>query len=160
MKQKKISSSQFIAKLLPKLVKSTFEKKGFAQAEILLEWNKIVGQEMSQKCTPEKLIFPKGKKTEGMLYLNVQISSGLLIEYGAPLIIDKINSYFGYQAVTRLKLKQVLFNNDSIPYFSEKELKNISLTPEELHQLNQISSDELKEALKSYLIHYKQVSLR
>lgn len=159
MKQTRISSAQFIAKLLPKLVKSTFEKKGFVQAEILLEWSKIVGQEMSQKCTPEKLIFPKGNKTEGTLYLNVQISSGLLIEYGTPLIIDKINSYFGYQAVTRLKIKQVLYNNDPMPYLREKVFKNNPLTSEELNQLDQISSDELKEALKSYLINYKQVSL-
>ena len=159
MKQARIPSAQFIAKLLPKLVKSSFEKKGFVQAEILLEWGKIVGQEMSQKCIPEKLVFPKGKKVEGTLYLNVEISSGLLIEYGAPLIIDKINSYFGYQAVARLKLKQVLYNDGAIPYLKQKILKDVSLTTEELNHLNQIPSHELREALKSYLIQYKSSSL-
>ncbi|MBN9343259.1 MAG: hypothetical protein BGO76_03555 [Caedibacter sp. 38-128] len=156
MKQARIPSAQFIAKLLPKLVKSSFEKKGFVQAEILLEWGKIVGQEMSQKCIPEKLVFPKGKKVEGTLYLNVEISSGLLIEYGAPLIIDKINSYFGYQAVARLKLKQVLYKKDSGPVLSKEVFKDISLTPEELNYLDQIPIDELREALKSYLMQYKR----
>ncbi|AIL12800.1 hypothetical protein IM40_03515 [Candidatus Paracaedimonas acanthamoebae] len=156
MKQARIPSVQFIAKLLPKLVKASFEKKGFIQAKILLEWGKIVGQEMSEKCIPEKLVFPKEKKIDGTLYLNVEISAGLLIEYGAPLIIDKINSYFGYQAVTRLKLKQVLYKKDSVPFLSKEVLKDTSLTPEELNHLNQIPSHELREALKSYLIQYKK----
>src|SRR5690606_29462421 len=118
-----------------------------------------IGPEMSQKCIPERLVFPQGKKTEGTLYLNVKIASGLLIEYGAPLIIDKINSYFGYQAVTRLKLKQVLYEKEPRPFLSQEILKDISLTPEELNHLNQIPSHELKEALKSYLIYYKKASL-
>lgn len=155
MKQTRVPSFQLIAKLLPKLVKTTFEKKGFIQAEILLEWGKIVGQEMSQKCIPEKLVFPKEKKTEGTLYLNVQISSGLLIEYGAPLIIDKINSYFGYQAVTRLKIKQVLYKKEGVPPLKKEVIKDASLTPEELNQLDQIPLQELRKALESYLIHYK-----
>ncbi len=155
MKQTRVPSFQLISKLLPKLVKATFEKKGFIQAEILLEWDKIVGQEMSQKCTPEKLVFSKGKKTEGILYLNVHISSGLLIEYGSPLIIDKINSYFGYQAVNRLKIKQVLYREDVIPSSKKEAFKDVSLTVEELNYLNQIPMQELREALKNYLIHYK-----
>lgn len=158
MKQIRISSSQFIAKLLPKLVKPTFEKKGFVQAEILLEWGKIVGPEMSEKCSPEKLVFPQGKKTEGVLHLNVQISSGLLIEYGAPLIIDKINSYFGYQAVTQLKIKQVLYKLESKSLLEKKMFKDVSLTSEELNYLEEIPFDDLREALKSYLICYKKAS--
>ncbi len=156
MRQIRPSSAQFIAKLLPKLVKTTFEKKGFIQAAILLEWPQIVGSEMSEKCIPEKLVFPRGKKGEGVLHLNVQVSSGLLIEYGAPLIIDKINSYFGYQAVTRLKIKQVLYKKEVLPSLSLKNLNDIILSNEELNQLNQIPSHELKEALKSYLIQYKK----
>ncbi|OJX14170.1 MAG: hypothetical protein BGO77_04290 [Caedibacter sp. 37-49] len=156
MKQTKLSSAQFIAKLLPKIVKTTFEKKGFVQAAILLEWPQIIGPEMSEKCIPEKLVFSRGKKGEGTLHLNVQVSSGLLIEYGAPLIIDKINSYFGYQAVTRIKIKQVLYKKEVLPSLNHKSLKNITLTEEELNHLNQIPSHELKEALKSYLIQYKK----
>src|SRR5690606_19447798 len=123
MKQIRPPSAQFIAKLLPRLVKSAFQQKGFVQAAIILEWSQIIGPEMSQKCIPERLVFPQGKKTEGTLYLNVKIASGLLIEYGAPLIIDKINSYFGYQAVTRLKLKQVLYEKEPRPFLSQEILK-------------------------------------
>jgi hypothetical protein len=159
MKQMRPPSAQFIAKLLPRLVKSAFQKKGFVQTAMILEWSLIVGPEMSQKCIPEKLVFPQGKKTEGTLYLNVQVSSGLLIEYGAPLIIDKINSYFGYQAVTRLKLKQVLYKKEPIPLLKQDILKDASWTPEELSYLDQIPSHELREAMKSYLIYYKKASL-
>lgn len=80
-------------------------KKGFIQADILAHWEDILGKALSQGVFPVSVAFNKG----GQAVLNVKAVSGAYaVEFTArtPEILQRINSYFGYPAVTDIRMTQ------------------------------------------------------
>ena len=84
-------------------------KRGLAAAGVLADWHKIVGPFLAGATAPEKLTpgraFPDGGRDAGVLHLRVG-SPALAPEIAhlAPQIIEKVNGYFGYRAVSRLHI--------------------------------------------------------
>jgi hypothetical protein len=56
--------------------------------------------------SPEKLSFPRGERRDGTLHLRVAPGLGLEVQHREPVLIERINAFFGYRAVARLALKQ------------------------------------------------------
>jgi len=87
-----------------------FRRYGFARREIISRWSDIVGSVLAECSLPERLSPPRetpdGESRGGTLYVRVQGSFAAEIQHLEPLIIDRINSYYGYRAVDRLKLRQ------------------------------------------------------
>ena len=82
-------------------------KHGFIEVDILQHWTTIVGDELGQYCIPQKIDFPKDKREEGTLHLLVFSGAfALEIAHKRPIILEKINTYFGYKAVSRIKIIQ------------------------------------------------------
>ncbi len=81
-------------------------KRGFASAQLIAEWASIVGAELADKITPDRLAFPRGERRDGTL--RVRVAPGLApeIQHRSPLILERINAFFGYRAVSRLALVQ------------------------------------------------------
>ena len=55
---------------------------------------------------PESIRFPPGEKSEGILQLVVVPAHAPLIQHVIPEIIERVNRFFGYNAVSRIKLRQ------------------------------------------------------
>ncbi len=82
-------------------------KKGFIEIDIIANWDKIVGTELAQYSFPQKIDFKKGEKNNGILHLSVPSGAfALEIQHREKHIIDKINTYFGYNAVSSLRIVQ------------------------------------------------------
>jgi hypothetical protein len=81
-------------------------QKGFIQARILLEWDYIVTPQFSQFCTPLKVTFPLKKRSEGRLFLQATSSMATEIAYLEPMILSRVNQYFGYQAISKITIFQ------------------------------------------------------
>ncbi len=82
-------------------------KKGFIEVDIISKWNNIVGDNFASVITPLKITFPINKRSEGTLFVTAQNSSvALEIMHKNLIIISKINSFFGYNAVTKIKIIQ------------------------------------------------------
>ena len=82
-------------------------RRGFAGTRVVAEWPSIVGDQLAGRSLPERVVRAPGGRGGGTLH--VRISSGSLaleLQHLEPLIVERINTYFGYQAVTRLKLIQ------------------------------------------------------
>lgn len=73
---------------------------------ILHDWQKIVGDKIASLTCPQKLVFRNDKRTGGMLSLLAATGSGPLIQQISPMILERINTYFGYNAVANLKIQQ------------------------------------------------------
>jgi len=95
-----------LAQLVPKLTRRAIGKRGFAEAGLLSEWQAVVGQDIARKALPERLDFPRGKQREGTLHLSVAGAWATALQHLEPQLLERINSYFGYQAVARIKLHQ------------------------------------------------------
>lgn len=95
-----------VGSLVNKLVTPACQKQGFVQASILLDWSQIVGAKFAETCLPVKVTFPYGQRQNGRLH--VQVSSGLAPELSflEPMILERINRYFGYGAIGKLFIHQ------------------------------------------------------
>ena len=93
--------------LAPAAAKATgpaFRRRGFMVAEILMRWPAIVGATLAQATCPERLTFPTGKADGASLRLRVAPGFGPEVQHLEPLIVERLNGYFGYRAVARLRL--------------------------------------------------------
>jgi len=96
--------------MVSKVTTPLYRKRGFAEARILSDWPVIVGERFAAVTLPEKLTFPRGGagggKRDGLLQVRVGAPLATELQHLEPQIIERINGYFGYNAVARLKLVQ------------------------------------------------------
>lgn len=87
-------------------LKRAFAKRGFAQARILTEWSLVAGQGLADVCRPERV--SRGKSGfGGTLVLATLGAYALEIQHQEPQIVERINRYYGYKAVSKLSIRQV-----------------------------------------------------
>lgn len=104
--QRKARGLLTVGTSLPHLAAPALRKRGFAQAKLITDWPAIVGEAMARDTLPQKLIFPRGSKTDAILHLRVASGYALELQHSAPQIIDRINGFFGYRAVGDLRYTQ------------------------------------------------------
>lgn len=95
-----------IADLLPVVGDTAFRKFGFVQGAIVTRWPEIVGPKLARVTAPESLRFPKGKKSDGLLSISVGGAHAPVVQHILPDIIARVNGFFGYAAVARVRLTQ------------------------------------------------------
>jgi hypothetical protein len=95
-----------IGDLMPEIGRTAFRRFGFVQSSVVTRWPEIVGPVHARVCSPEAIRFPPGEKAEGILELVVKPAYAPLIQQVIPEIIERVNRFFGYKAVARVKLRQ------------------------------------------------------
>lgn len=138
-----------IGELMPEIGRTAFRRFGFVQSSVVTRWPEIVGPHHSRVCAPEAIRFPPGEKSEGILQLVVLPAHAPLIQQVIPEIIERVNRFFGYSAVARIKLRQgaVQPPETSKPAKPPPSLKPI---PMELgDSLRDIGDPELRTVLES-----------
>jgi hypothetical protein len=103
---------------VPKITKAAFEKFGFPAAALLTDWAKIAGADVAAYTLPERLKWSRkaasgaeaNDDTDGRpgaeLVLRVDPARALDIDYKSRMLIERINQYFGYQAVGSIRVMQ------------------------------------------------------
>lgn len=100
------SATRPIGELMPEIGRTAFRKFGFVQSSVVTRWAEIVGERHARVCMPEAIRFPPGEKSDGILELVVVPAHAPFISHVTPEIIDRVNRFFGYKAVVRVKLRQ------------------------------------------------------
>jgi len=95
-----------IAELMPEIGRTAFRKFGFVQSSVVTRWPEIVGTRLSGACTPESIRFPPGEKRDGILQLVVKPAFAPIVQHSIPQIMERVNRFFGYAAVAKVKLRQ------------------------------------------------------
>ncbi len=89
------------------LTERIFRRHGFAQAGILLRWPEIVGKELAALSLPERLSPPRSRgRPARVLTIRVGGGGALETQHLAPQIIERVNAFYGYEAVERIKIVQ------------------------------------------------------
>lgn len=95
-----------IAELMPEIGRTAFRRFGFVQSSVVTRWPEIVGLAHARVCAPEAIRFPPGEKCDGILQLVVVPAHAPIIQHVVPEIIERVNRFFGYKAVAKVKLRQ------------------------------------------------------
>ena len=89
---------------IPKTLKKHLRKGGYNYSNIVDNWTSMVNKNISDACYPVSVKMRKEMK-DGTLVLNVIHGKEVEIEYAKNEIIDKINSFFGYNCIKNITLK-------------------------------------------------------
>jgi len=98
-----------LANLVDKVARASVGKDWTLYAALLEHWEEIVGTEYARATTPVKLAFPhqplQPRRCNGTL--TVRLPKGLAMEFTfkAEQIKQRVNGYFGYEAVGRIVLE-------------------------------------------------------
>lgn len=95
-----------VGDLMPQIGRTAFRRFGFVQSSVVTRWPEIVGERHARVCAPEAIRFPPGEKSEGILQLVVLPAHAPIIQHVIPEIVERVNRFFGYNAVARVKLRQ------------------------------------------------------
>jgi len=138
-----------IADLMPQIGRTAFRRFGFVQSSVVTRWPEIVGETHARVCMPEAIRFPPGEKAEGILQLVVQPAHAPLIQHVIPEIIARVNRFFGYNAVAKVKMRQ---GEVKPPYAERRASAPPSLRPIPMElgdSLRDIGDPELRTVLES-----------
>lgn len=112
--QHRIKRAVSMAFSLQALVKHALKKRGgLPEVEILLNWHAIVGDDLAKVSLPKKICYKKNSNnnrktgTKGTLHIAVNGAMATEIDHQAALIIEKVNQYMGFEAVTSIRLCHV-----------------------------------------------------
>jgi hypothetical protein len=85
---------------------AAFKRFGFVQSAVVSRWKEIVGERYARVSLPESIRFPAGKKAGGTLTLLVEGAHAPLLQHLGPMIIERVNRFFGYQAIAQIAFRQ------------------------------------------------------
>ena len=129
---------------LPKNVKKIINKKGHIYSETLGNWRYIVGDDLFKVCYPKTF---KNSNKFGVSTLMVMVKRGheVDMEYSKKDILDKMNSFFGYSVVEKLKF---ISFDDEQKIFSKKDLRqeNVAINKYQ-NKINDVKNDKIKKSL-------------
>ncbi len=97
-----------VADIVPDIGRAAFRRFGFVQSSIVSRWREIVGDRYAAVSSPESIRFPAGKRSDGVLNLIVEGAHAPMMQHVAPVIVERVNRFFGYQAVARVAFRQGL----------------------------------------------------
>src|SRR5664279_5047025 len=99
-----------LSELLSATLSDALKTQGFASAEILARWGDIVGPEVAAHSEPMKINWPKPMGDEdpepATLVLRVEGPAALEIQHLSAVILERVNRFFGWQAIGRIALRQ------------------------------------------------------
>jgi hypothetical protein len=135
---------------LPTKVKRILDKKGHMYSKTLDNWKYIVGDKLFKVCYPKSF---KGSNKLGGSCLNIMVKRGneVDLEYSKKNIINKMNAYFGYEAIKNIKL-----NTFEGEYKKINEKKVVNATKREhIKKIDNIKNDKIKKSLLELSKIYK-----
>ena len=138
---------------LPKNIKKIIKKKGHIFSETLNNWKYIVGDDLFQICYPKSF---KNSNKFGVSTLQIMVKRGheINLEYSKKIIMDKMNSFFGYAVVEKLKF--ISFDDVQTKFkkldANENHVTNIKYAD----RINSIKNDKIKKSLLELTKLFKQ----
>jgi len=129
---------------LPKNIKRVINKKGHIYSETLNNWKYIVGEDLFKFCYPKSF---KNSNRFGVSTLLIVVRRGheVDLEYSKKEIIDKMNSFFGYSVVEKLKF--ISFDEKNKIFSDKKHSKENVTNNKYQKKINNVKNEKIKKSL-------------
>ena len=156
-RSKKFSFLQPLRQSTWPVMKKSFEKYGFSATDILINWRAIVGDDLSARAIPHRISWPRSLSSAtrnhngikgGTLIVQAEDGpSAVEIQYLELEIVERINVFYGYSAITRIKVIQgpLGFRHP------ERQNKRKALSDEQTRHLDSLSQTTLEAPLSKAL---------
>ena len=129
---------------LPKNVKKIINKKGHVYSETLNNWRHLVGNELFKVCYPKTF---KNSNKFGVSTLVIMVKRGheVDVEYSKKDILDKMNNFFGYSVVEKLKF--ISFDDEQeMTGSSDTKAKNVAISKYQ-DKIKDVKNEKIKKSL-------------
>ncbi|MFL2901457.1 MAG: DUF721 domain-containing protein [Candidatus Pelagibacter sp.] len=129
---------------MPKNIKKIINKKGHIYSETLNNWKYIVGEKLFKICYPKSF---KNSNRFGVSTLLVMVKRGheVDLEYSKKEIMNKMNSFFGYSVVEKLKFVSFDDNQNILSSDTDKE-NNVTIMKYQ-NKINDIKNNKIKKSI-------------
>jgi hypothetical protein len=138
-----------LADVLRKTVGEVFAKRGFAATELVTRWTEIVGAEIATHSEPERIQWRRPSEGQagapGTLILRVEGPTAVEIQHLSGIIMERVNRFFGWQAVGGLRLRQAPLGRRQSS--SATPAPDPEATARVAAELSQIADEKLRDAL-------------
>ena len=138
---------------LPKNVKKIINKKGHVYSGTLNNWKYLVGNELFKVCYPKTF---KNSNKFGVSSLLIMVKRGheVDMEYSKKNILNKINNFFGYSVVERLKF--ISFDDEQeMRGSSNTDIKNVAISKYQ-DKIKDVKNEKIKKSLTELTKVYKE----
>ena len=138
---------------LPKNIKKIINKKGHIYSETLGNWKYIVGDDLFKVCYPKTF---KNSNRFGVSTLVIMVKRGheVEMEYSKKNIMDKMNSFFGYSVVEKLKF---ISFDDEQKIFNKKDGNQTNVANNKYeNKINDVKNDKIKKSLIEFTKVFKE----
>ena len=129
---------------LPKNIKRVINKKGHIYSETINNWKYIVGKNLFDVCYPKSF---KNSNRFGVSTLSIMVRRGheVDLEYSKKEIIDKMNIFFGYSVVEKLKFTS--FDNEKKTYLNNNYQEKNATNNKYKKKINDVKNKKIKKSL-------------
>lgn len=102
------STPRPLADLIDATIAESCHQRGLASVEIVTRWAEIVGEALAARALPIKLAWPSRAESAepGVLHIRVEGGFAIELQHDAPVVIERVNRYFGWRCIGRLALRQ------------------------------------------------------
>ena len=143
-RNKSIQGLRSFKDTLPKNIKKVINKKGHIYSETLDKWKYIVGENLFKVCFPKSI---KNSNRFGVSTLVVMVKRGheVNLEYSKKDVMNKMNNYFGYTVVEKLKL--ISFDDEKKILIKEKNQNENVTNSKYQTKIDNVKNKKIKKSL-------------
>jgi hypothetical protein len=147
MSNKRVRGPRAIAAETARATAPIRRKRGFAEASVFSDWPEIVGPGLAGQCMPLRMV--RGPAGEGAT-LHVRVTGPLALElqHLEPQVVERINGFYGYRAIARLRLHQGPITGPARPVREKPPVPD----PEDIARLDAalagVDDEDLRRALR------------
>ena len=138
---------------LPKNIKKVINKKGHIYSETINNWKYIVGDNLFKVCFPKSF---KNSNKFGVSTLHIMVKRGheVDLEYSKKKIVDKMNSFFGYNVVEKLKF--ISFSDDENSVLNNDNSKKNVTNNKFQKKIESVKNEKIKNSLNELIKVFKK----
>jgi hypothetical protein len=144
----RVTRNQTLSDMVDAVVGPAARKRGLAAATLIADWPLVVGERLASRCQPIKLTFTPGRQSGGTLLLHAAASAALDLQFCERQVVERVNAYYGFGAVARLKVVQA---PPGKPAMRQKRIKRPDPSSEQVARLRAdteaVGDPQLAEAL-------------
>jgi len=128
---------------LPRGIRGILRKNGYNYSEIITKWKILIEKDISDFSYPISIKMSQ-KDSGAILLIGVERGNEITLEYSKKDIINKINSYFGYNFISEIKLKSINSINKKIINNNKNRIK---FSKNFDKKINEINNEKIKKSL-------------